>query len=588
MKQLLIVVALVALSAVVTTALPPPHRRVRGEPLDIPEVSWIFSSWISGPPCPARELAPVPLDFAASPLLSEAVANLTARVEAIAAMYTAYGFNLSVHGAVTYRGDVVFSHGAGRVSADENATVPTADTIYSTGSVTKVFATLLLAMMAEEGTVSFDDPVSMFFPGFAPPDPYKTGRHVTIGMLASHTSGLGREPACSIYNTCGLTEEEIIAYASSVPLLYPPGTTPHYSNLATGLLGRCLERADGRGKTFEQLVTERILEPLNMSSTGFEYSDAVRARMAVGYTISASPFLQVPNPFWATTMGWATAAGGMYTTTADMARFLAHVTTPGAVPPHWMDLATPQPSAVDGFGAGALEMAFANGYWTFTKSGLVGGFASSIAFVPSLRLGAVFWLNAMDALPNTATAVIMRDLIPPLLHELRAAQSPFELPPAGTFEKYLGTHLAGYATILEDSNTNTSGLFVGQSMLGATTWYWDKVQSELYAKRLGSNGTDAIAFRARTPPSSTTSCFIIAAGGDGAVLFFHTTAANETVASMPDQMFYEEIETTSSSGNGGGGGVGDESSSDSLNVAALNCASATIIGAIAAAISLFK
>lgn len=78
-------------------------------------------------------------------------------------------------------------------------------------------------------------------------------------------------------------------------LLFPPFVQPHYSNLGVSLLGRSLERAVRflfrfhsnslqYGGTYEDLLVDKILVPLGMTSSGFNYTTDVISKMATGCT----------------------------------------------------------------------------------------------------------------------------------------------------------------------------------------------------------------------------------------------------------------------------------------------------------------
>ena len=149
----------------------------------------------------------------------------------------------------------------------------------------------MLMNLVEKGIVNLDDPVSKFYneqapPVFAPINPYGSKRHqsVTLRSLATHTSGLPREPSCTIYGTC--TEEELFDVINKYPLQSKPLTTPHYSNLGTALLAHCLERAysraTGRKTTFEEWFKENIFDVIGMPDSGFNVSESSMDRMAVG------------------------------------------------------------------------------------------------------------------------------------------------------------------------------------------------------------------------------------------------------------------------------------------------------------------
>ena len=149
----------------------------------------------------------------------------------------------------------------------------------------------MLMNLVEKGIVSLDDPVSKFYneqapPVFVPLNPYGSKRHqsVTLRSLSTHTSGLPREPICTIAESC--TEDKVFYGINEFPLEAKPLTTPRYSNLGTALLARSLERAynraTGRNITYEEWLKENVFDVIGMPDSGFTVDESSMDRMAVG------------------------------------------------------------------------------------------------------------------------------------------------------------------------------------------------------------------------------------------------------------------------------------------------------------------
>lgn len=137
------------------------------------------------------------------------------------------------------------------------------------GSTTKMFPALLLADMVRRGEVRYDDPVDRHLPrGWRQPSP------VTLGYLATHTSGLPRVPFGVVlkalptwfsnpYQRFG--QRQFAASLSRVRLRSPPGTRYRYSNIGFGLLGWLL--AEAVDHPFDDLLAERVLRTLGLTDT---------------------------------------------------------------------------------------------------------------------------------------------------------------------------------------------------------------------------------------------------------------------------------------------------------------------------------
>lgn len=190
---------------------------------------------------------------------------------------------------------------------------------FEIGSLTKVFTALLLAEMAARGEVRLDTPLRDLLPAGTLTEPVGA-RLITLRDLASHHSGLPRLPTNLIpvdfgdpYG--GYDEAMLLAFVRGWKPVRAPGAGFEYSNLGAGLLGAVLART--AGKPFETLLAERILSPLKMRDTGFD-----DLRLAIPYA-GATPV----KPWHLASLA---GAGGLRSTTADMARFAAALASPPA------------------------------------------------------------------------------------------------------------------------------------------------------------------------------------------------------------------------------------------------------------------
>jgi beta-lactamase class C len=141
----------------------------------------------------------------------------------------------------------------------------TADSIFNLGSVGKVFATTLLAQAVKQGELSFDDPVAKYVTELQ-----RGGdiRRITLGQLASHSSGLPRVPQqYETWHRGRYTWPDFVRFLNSWKAApnHEPGQQYLYSNAAMVLLRVALER---RFNTrFAVLMHQRLTGPLGIIST---------------------------------------------------------------------------------------------------------------------------------------------------------------------------------------------------------------------------------------------------------------------------------------------------------------------------------
>ncbi|WP_038043069.1 serine hydrolase domain-containing protein [Thioalkalivibrio sulfidiphilus] len=221
---------------------------------------------------------------------------------------------------IVHRGAPVYLKSLGY--ADQEAGIPASpDTLYRIGSLTKVITASLMVSLRDRGYLSLDDPVSGYLPGIIhlPSDP-RGARQITFRHLATHTSGLPRNPDNLPRHDNnpfeGYDRARFYAGVNQTLLISPTGRWYNYSNAGYGLIGIALEQAGGA--SYETLLRRHLLEPLGMHDTLMNALDVHPQRVAVGYSLRDG---RVREREW--DMGAMEAAGGLYSTVEDLARFLA-------------------------------------------------------------------------------------------------------------------------------------------------------------------------------------------------------------------------------------------------------------------------
>jgi beta-lactamase class C len=136
----------------------------------------------------------------------------------------------------------------------------TADSIFNLGSVGKVFTTTLLAQAVRQGELSLDDPVAKYVTELQRGDDV---RRITLGQLASHTSGLPRVPQqYETWHKGRYTRPDFVRFLNSwkADPKHEPGQQYLYSNAAMVLLRVALERRFNA--RFATLMHQRLTGPL--------------------------------------------------------------------------------------------------------------------------------------------------------------------------------------------------------------------------------------------------------------------------------------------------------------------------------------
>ncbi len=161
---------------------------------------------------------------------------------------------------------------------------PDAQTVFEIGSVTQTFTALLLARMVERGVMSLDDPLQKWVPSGVTVPSYQ-GKPITLADLATHTSGLPREPDFRHFrrrHTHHLTVDRMYALLGETELTGVPGSKFLYSNFGYALLAQAVTRAGGT-KDWAELVQREITAPLGLYATRIVKGGLDQSRLAQGY-----------------------------------------------------------------------------------------------------------------------------------------------------------------------------------------------------------------------------------------------------------------------------------------------------------------
>jgi CubicO group peptidase (beta-lactamase class C family) len=215
----------------------------------------------------------------------------------------------------------------------DNPQPMTRDTRFWIASCTKALTSLAALLVVEDGLIGLDDPLGPVLPGLAAPK-VLTGfddagqpllrpavRPITLRRLLSHTSGFAypfTSPALDRYATA-TGQNQMSAEAPDFPLLFEPGEGWIYG-IGIDWAGALIEALSG--ETLDAYLRRRILDPLDMTDTGFFPTEDQRARTASMHArtpdggLAPIPFVLPPTPYFS--MG----GGGLYSTPGDYLKFM--------------------------------------------------------------------------------------------------------------------------------------------------------------------------------------------------------------------------------------------------------------------------
>jgi len=235
--------------------------------------------------------------------------------------YMPYALNTGgIPGAVVVvvkDGQILSARGFGYANAEKRIPVDPDRTLFRPGSVSKLVTWTAVMQLVEQQKLDLDTDINRYLdfkiPGHG-------GKPITLRHLMTHTGGF-EEAAKDIIDYAPAPAPKLgdLLKAWVPERIYPPGSTPAYSNYATALAGYIVERASGL--SFDDYVERHIFAPLGMRSASFRQPlpAALASQMSVGYDKPGTP----PRAF--EIIGPA-PAGSLSASGTDMARFMiAHL-----------------------------------------------------------------------------------------------------------------------------------------------------------------------------------------------------------------------------------------------------------------------
>ncbi|QEC53580.1 CubicO group peptidase (beta-lactamase class C family) [Anseongella ginsenosidimutans] len=287
---------------------------------------------------------------------------------------------------VARRGKILLNKGYGWQDAASKAPNDTS-TVFPILSITKSFTSTVILSLQEEGKLSVKDPLSKYFPDFP------KGGQITLRHLLSHTSGIynytndiGKEDSAIICYP--VPKQRILDIFYNKRLEFKPGKQFSYNNSGFFLLGMIVEKVTG--KPYEQVVRERIFEPLGMNRSGFDFIHLPEEVKARGYDRLTAEEQRPSNP-WDSTVSYA--AGSIYSTTNDMYKWARAVAHQELISKEsWEQAFTPYR---DRYGYGWwIDTLFGHRYVTHSGGGF--GFMSNLMYFPEEDVTIMLFNNFGD------------------------------------------------------------------------------------------------------------------------------------------------------------------------------------------------
>jgi beta-lactamase class C len=293
----------------------------------------------------------------------------------------------------------------------------TTDSLFNLASLRKVFEATLLARSVREGELGLEDPAAKYVTELQGGGDI---RRVTLGQLATHTSGLLLPQDHPPWPDWGYTLPEFIRTLNAWKAEREPGEEHLYTHAGFILLQLALERR--YGKPIDALMEQRLLRPLDMTSTFLPRGDdSSRGRLSPrdkkravqGYGDDGEPIDQPGDQ--RSYYHWS-GTGQMFSSPRDMAVFL--VANLGELPikpalNEAMALAQRSVVNITERNHQALAWEITSGNAIIEKYGGLNNASAYIAMMPSRKLGIVILANRGNLYPNEVGRRILLEIASP-------------------------------------------------------------------------------------------------------------------------------------------------------------------------------
>jgi CubicO group peptidase (beta-lactamase class C family) len=304
-------------------------------------------------------------------------------------------------------GKIVFEGGFGvrelgrPEQVDEN-------TVFMAASNTKGMTTLLLAELVDEKKLKWDEPVIDVYPSFKLGDA-ETTKKVLVKNLICACTGLPRQDMEWLFEFKNATPESTLALLGTMQPTSKFGEVFQYSNLmaaAAGYIGAHLVYPNKElGAAYDEAMQKKIFDPLGMNSTTFDYARALAGNHASPHGDDVDDKPHVASMAINYSIIPARPAGGVWTSSHDLIRYVQDELTLGKLP-DGKQLVSPEnllmrraPQVMLGedssYGMG-LIVDHKYGIPVVSHGGSMPGFKSDLYFLPDSGIGAVLLTNSDD------------------------------------------------------------------------------------------------------------------------------------------------------------------------------------------------
>ncbi len=347
------------------------------------------------------------------------------------------GLTLVSRDSILYAGGLGLANVASRRPA-------TGKTLFRIGSTSKAFTSLSVLMLQEEGKLKLSDSIRQYIPEIRFENRWEATDPVRIVNLLEHTTGFDDNSLKSYANndpTPLTLRQGLELDAATHVSRWRPGTRVAYCNSGPAFAAYIVEKLEG--KPFEQVVQQRLFDPLGMATATYLFPDTARIPVATLYKNDGTTAL----PYWNV---FIRPAGAINASAEDMGRYVRFLLNRGAVDGRQLlpvsaierlertEASLTAASGLKlGYGLHIARYADSAGFvWTGHDGGVEGGL-TNMAYIPELGVGFAFMINSGNSDAYLQIGRLVRDYL------TRDAARPVP-PPRGPMPAEADARFAGW------------------------------------------------------------------------------------------------------------------------------------------------
>lgn len=309
---------------------------------------------------------------------------------------------------VASEGKLIYSRARGMADLENNVPL-NPQMLMRIGSITKTFTAVLSMKLVEEGVWTLDTRARALLP-----DLPESWDPVTVRHLLEHSSGIPSYTDLPLFwmEWMGrpVSPRNILKLVTDLPVVSEPGKKFAYNNSGYVLLGLMLEKQEG--KSYQEVLNDRILKPLGMKRTFFVTNQRLLPNRARGFESTPTGMANASY----INMVWPYSAGSIESTLADLATWshalmTGQILKPETLKKMWKETNFEGKPTEYGYG---FEIKIRGKEELIGHSGGINGFVSDIVFVPSKKLTVIALANRDDLNIPQISQKILTEIEPTL------------------------------------------------------------------------------------------------------------------------------------------------------------------------------